>query len=622
VVISMYFPCRPWFTTAFLPRVVQGFPMQTITRMLIPALVFGMPLSAAAAEKYALLIAVARYDHAEMNKPAPLEFPEEDAKALGKLLESGGYKVDLLLGKAATQDAIKSKLKALQKKADAEGVVLIGLFGHGVEVDTVDANGDVIKDGCFCPYDTAMREAVDFKGKPALDAKGKAQIEPDPDTLIKLGDLMRTLKLAKAGNRIVLADCCRTTPNAARGRSFGANFSVQDLPENTSLLFGCSPNEQAFEHKDWGHGAFTKCLLDAIGELSTEGSVDTAQLASQMKKRVPALVASVSPRDRQTPKPFITDVVDLQLEMKKSLPTNPDLITNSIDMNLKLIPAGEFLMGSNSSRGDLETAGFVLSDTFDNSDEQPAHRVRITKPFYLGIHEVTRGQFAAFVNDSGYQTEAEKDGKGGYGFDAAGNGAQKPEYNWKDNGMSQTDSHPVINVSWNDAVEFIKWLSKKEGKPYRLPTEAEWEYSCRAGSETHFSSGDGLGSLKGFGNVLDTSYKGKYTNNDDKVYQPFPFDDGFVYTSPVGRFRANKYGLFDMHGNVFEWCSDWYGKDYYATSPLTDPAGPTLGSLRVLRGGGWFSDAAFCRSAFRYWIVPSYRYSLIGLRVALSPSGQ
>jgi len=277
------------------------------------------------------------------------------------------------------------------------------------------------------------------------------------------------------------------------------------------------------------------------------------------------------------------------------------------------------MMGSNASRGDLEADGFVLWDKFDNSDEQPAHPVRITKPFYMGIHEVTRGQFAAFVNDTGYQTDAEKDGKGGWGIDAVGNSAQKPEYTWKDNGMSQTDSHPVINVSWNDAVEFIKWLSKKEGKAYRLPTEAEWEYCCRAGSGTHFSSGDSLASLKGFGNMLDASYKGKYTNNDDKVYQPFPFDDGFVYTSPVGRFKANKYGLFDMHGNVWEWCSDRYGKDYYATSPLTDPAGPTSGSYRVNRGGSWGSSAGYCRSAFRISGDPSYRSVYLGFRLALSP---
>jgi sulfatase modifying factor 1 len=350
--------------------------------------------------------------------------------------------------------------------------------------------------------------------------------------------------------------------------------------------------------------------------------VDTAQLASQMKKRVPALVASVSPRDRQTPKPFITDVVDLQLEIKKSLLANPDFITNSIGMRLKLIPAGEFMMGSNASRGDLEADGFVLlSDAFDNSDEQPAHRVRIARPFYMGIHEVTRGQFAAFVNDTGYQTEAEKDGKGGWGVDAVGNGSQKPEYTWKANGMSQTDSHPVINVSWNDSVEFIKWLSKKEGREYRLPTEAEWEYCCRAGSGAHFSTGNSLVSLRGFGNVLDTSFRGKYPNHDDTVYPPFPFADGFVYTSPVGRFKANGFGLFDMHGNVWEWCKDWYGADYYSTSPVSDPVGPATGSDAVYRGGSWFGDAVDCRSAYRYSSAPSYRSGHLGFRLALSSSG-
>jgi formylglycine-generating enzyme required for sulfatase activity len=168
-------------------------------------------------------------------------------------------------------------------------------------------------------------------------------------------------------------------------------------------------------------------------------------------------------------------------------------------------------------------------------------------------------------------------------------------------------------------MEFSKWLSKTEGKQYRLPTEAEWEYCCRAGSETHFSSGDGLASLEGYGNFLDTSFKSKYTSDED---QPFPFDDGFVYTSPVGRFNVNEIGLYDMHGNVWEWCSDWYGKDYYATSPLTDPMGPTSGTNRVYRGGSWSYSARVCRSAYRGSSAPSYRSSYLGFRVALSPSGE
>ena len=540
--------------------------MKWTTGLLLAALSL-FPSLAAAAEKYALLIGVAKYDHAEMNKPSPLEFPEEDAKALGKLLESGGYKIDVLLGSAATQDAIKSKLTALQKQADAEGVVLIGLFGHGVEVNTVDANSDVIKDGCFCPFDTAMREALDFKGKPVLDAKGKVQIEPDPDTLIKLGDLMKTLKLAKAGNRIVLADCCRTTPNAARGRTFGANFSVQDLPDNTSLLFGCSPNEQAFEHKDWGHGAFTKCLLESIGELSAAGPVDTAQLASQMKKRVPALVASVSPRDRQTPKPFITDVVDLQLEMKKSLLANPDLITNSIGMRLKLIPAGEFMMGSPDD------------EPYRQEDESPAHRVRIAKPFYMGITEVTQGEWFTVMKTKPW--EGDKDVKEG-------------------------DSYPATYVSWDDAVEYCRKLSALEGKEYRLPTEAEWEYACRGGKSTAYSFGNDASQLSTY-----AWWGGSLSDGNATTEQ---------YAHEVGGKQSNPFGLYDMHGNVWEWCSDWYGT--YSAGTEVDPKGPLTGSNPVFRGGSWYISARFCRSAYRDGGDPSNRNDGLGFRLALSPSGQ
>ena len=538
--------------------------MQRFTRLLIPVLVFSMALSATAAEKYALLIGVAKYDHAEMNKPEALQFPEEDAKALGQLLTSGGYTVELLLGEAANQAAIKSKLTALQRKADAEGVVLIGLFGHGVEVDTVDSDGNVFKDGCFCPFDTAMREALDFKGRPVLDANKKVRIEPDPDTLIKLGDLMRTLKLAKAGNRIVLADCCRTTPNAARGRSsFGANFSVQDLPENTSLLFGCSPNEQAFEHKDWGHGAFTRCLLDTIGELSADGPVDTAQLASQMKKRVPALVASVSPRDRQTPKPFITDVVDLQLEL--STPANSDLITNSIGMKLKLIPAGEFLMGS--------PAGEVDHD----EQEGPQHRVRITKPFYMGVTEVTQGQWLAVTGT-------------------------KPWSEIDQDYVKEGQNFPAVSMNWNEAIEFCEKLSIKEGKNYRLPTEAEWEYACRAGTSTAYSFGSNSDSLSDYA---------WWEKNATKV--------GEDYAHEVGTRKPNPFGLYDMHGNVWEWCQDVYSEQTYGSRSGTtiDPISTAGSEFRIIRGGSWHIFSRDPRSAVRAWSLPVKGSGNYGLRIAL-----
>ena len=170
-------------------------------------------------------------------------------------------------------------------------------------------------------------------------------------------------------------------------------------------------------------------------------------------------------------------------------------ITNLIGMKLALAPSGEFKMGSRESAED--TAAF-FNKTYGGDDlragffkdEHPQHRVRITRPFYLGAYHVTRGQFRQFVADTGYKTDAKKGEKpGAYGWDPdAKEFSSNDKYSWRNAGFEQTDEHPVVNVSWNDAVAFCKWLSRKEGKTYRLPTEAEWEYACRAGTTTRYYS--------------------------------------------------------------------------------------------------------------------------------------
>ena len=280
---------------------------------------------------------------------------------------------------------------------------------------------------------------------------------------------------------------------------------------------------------------------------------------------------------------------------------SPSLITNSLGMNFTLIKAGEFQMGSPETDKDAE------------DDEKPQHRVRITRPFYLGVHEVTRGQFRRFVDDSGYQTEAEKDGKGGRGWNEAANKfEQNPRYTWREAGFEQTDLHPVVNVSWNDAVAFAEWLGKKEGKTYRLPTEAEWEYACRAGTTTRYFCGDDPEGLAEVGNIADATAREKYPD-----WNAIAARDGFVYTSPVGRYRPNAWGLHDMHGNVWEWCWDWYGKDFYKASRVDDPAGPLEAAGRVIRGGGWSGSPRDCRSADRSWYAPVGRFSSLGCRLAL-----
>jgi formylglycine-generating enzyme required for sulfatase activity len=296
-------------------------------------------------------------------------------------------------------------------------------------------------------------------------------------------------------------------------------------------------------------------------------------------------------------------VPPMRIEPKAIGSTAPSRqITNSIGMKLVLIPAGEFLMGSPDGDGD--------------GDEHPQHRVRITRPFYLGATEVTRGQFRRFVDEAGYRTAAEKDGKGGNVWnEAAGKFELDPKCTWQNPGFEQTDEHPVVIVSWNDAVAFCVWLSGKEGVRYRLPTEAEWEYACRAGTTTRYSSGDDPEGLAAVGNIADATLKAKYANLKRTTIAA---RDGYIDTAPVGRYNPNRWGLFDMHGNVWEWCSDGYAADYYNRSPLDDPPGVEGAPLRVFRGGGWDMGPCNARSADR-WHTPGMRTSSVGFRLAREP---
>ena len=234
-------------------------------------------------------------------------------------------------------------------------------------------------------------------------------------------------------------------------------------------------------------------------------------------------------------------------------------------MKLKVIPAGEFMMGSVES---------PRSDT----DERPQHRVRITRAFYLGTTEVTQGQWEAVMGTRPWEDhEHVKEGK----------------------------DYAATCMNWEDAQAFCRKLSEKDGAAYRLPTEAEWEYACRAGTTTMYYFGD------------DASRLGDYAWFDDNAG-----DVGERYAHQVGQKKANAFGLYDMHGNVYERCQDWYAEDYYANSPPADPPGAATGSFRVGRGGGWYIVARCCRSASRTWYAPSRRDYFLGFRVARSSSGK
>ncbi len=249
-------------------------------------------------------------------------------------------------------------------------------------------------------------------------------------------------------------------------------------------------------------------------------------------------------------------------------------IKNSIGMTLVRIPPGAFVMGSPDK--ELHRQG-----------DETQHEVAITTAFYLGTLEVTQGQYDKImgVNPSH--------------FSAKGGGKQQV----KDR---DTTAYPVERVSWADAVEFCKKLSAKEEKTYRLPTEAEWEYACRSGTNTVFHTGNDFNSTLANINGLGYSSYGKETGG--------PF---YRCTVAGGEYKRNNFGLFDMHGNVQEWCADWYAADYYKSSPKNDPLGPKDGTERVLRGGAWLSSAKACRSAGRNHMAPDEKTYTSGFRVVL-----
>ncbi|MBC7918859.1 MAG: formylglycine-generating enzyme family protein [Rhodoferax sp.] len=302
------------------------------------------------------------------------------------------------------------------------------------------------------------------------------------------------------------------------------------------------------------------------------------------------------------------------------------LHTNTLGMPLVRIPAGEFLMGSDESIASLQRDYPLMERERleELRDEAPVHRVRITKDFYLGRTEVTLGQFKQFLKTSGYVPESIADGTGGYGYNPqyAPDKAERSEqfegrdvrYSWRNPGFAQGDDHPVVNITWNDAQALAQWLSKAEGKKYRLPTEAEWEYAARAGTRTRYHGGNAPQSLLKIANTFDTESRKQWPKFAQHAHQS---SDGHAFTAPVASFAPNAFGLYDMHGNAWEWTADLYDENYYAQSPVDDPQGPREGRNYVRRGGSWHTWPLYLRSSYRNWNSPQTRYVLVGMRLVM-----
>lgn len=314
-------------------------------------------------------------------------------------------------------------------------------------------------------------------------------------------------------------------------------------------------------------------------------------------------------------------------------------VTNSIGLKLQPIPAGHFAMGT-SYRSGFGSA-FNCCAGWNVDEERPEHLVILSKPFYLAETEVTVGQFKQFVAATGYRTTAEQSGKGIMGFQPQPPTnapwlkpafEQRAEFNWKNPGFPQTDQHPVVGVSWRDAVAFCEWLTKKEGVAYRLPTEAEWEYACRAGTSTWFNWGNEFrDSIHRRANIANTEYEKAWPDRAIRQWMVRTnHDDSHVFTAPVGSYPANAWGLRDMHGNVWEWCADRYTDTYYkkfaaprydrptarAVDPLNTEAWNSHGDWRTIRGGSWAVSPVQCRSTARSYFEAADAGAYLGFRVA------
>jgi len=560
--------------------------------------------------KVALLVGVNQY-----LKPGfkDLEFAEADVTAVAEELQKFGFKVTVLLGsgkggRQATRANIESTAEQIVKPLGKNDIALVMLSGHGQQLLADPRELDFSKSkSYYCPVDARFN---------------------DPDSQVSLSHLVDDILALDVGTKLLLVDACRDiAADQSRGgrNAKGIEGRRIDLPEQTGVFFSCSAGQMSFERPELEHGLFTFCLLDGLrGKAARDGEIAWADLVAHVNRRMVQddLTKLLPESVRQVPIPAgavphtVLGHVSARVSPTTPTPVPPPVpsssetqarpFVNSVGQTMRPIPAGPFQMGSPSS------------DPAYRSDEL-AHTVRISRSFYLSAHEVTRGQFRQFVESQRYRTDAERDGKGGWGFDPVQGtvGVTGRQYTWLNPGYTQTDDHPVVNVSYQDAVAFTRWLSSKEDRVYRLPTEAEWEYACRAGSRTRYATGDSDSNVQTLGNVADRSLASKSRLAARWAQN---WDDHYAFTAPVGSFQPNAWGIYDMHGNVWEWVRDYYDATYYRSSPAADPPGPASGEYRMFRGGGWFNPPPICRSANRNVLTPADRTNLIGFRVLMEGS--
>ena len=523
-----------------------------------------------AGENYAFLVAVGDYDVKHLKALAYtrndiLEFRTE-------LLKSGFPKQNIVLlhddlkqlenrRYLPEADKIRQEFTLLLSGVEPDDTIIVALAGHGVQF-----KGD--QTSYFCPADAD------------LDDEKHAR-------LISFQELYQGLEKCQARKKLLLIDACRNDPQSQLSRS-RAKVNLQSItrpqtepvPEGIVALFSCSAGEQAYEWPDLKHGIFFHHVLEGWKGAADDGdrSLSLDELVAYTRKKTQTFARLKLATIQRPQRLGNFSGTWILSELSR------DLITNSIGMNLKLIPTGTFMMGNAKSSAELKQIFGSFPEGINESffeNEFPRHKVTITKPYYIQTTEVTQKQWETVMGTTPW-SEKEKAKVG-------------PDY-------------AASYISWEDATEYCRKLSAKEKRQYRLPTEAEWEYACRAGSTTIFSFGDDKELLDDY-----AWYAQKLLFNNTTA------DLFGAHAHKVAQKKPNAFGLYDMSGNLWEWCQDYYQADYYKTSPAFDPAGPEMVEerskwMRSMRGGG-IVDAIHLRSARRRFNADKYRAYFNGFRV-------
>jgi formylglycine-generating enzyme required for sulfatase activity len=546
-----------------------------------------IPVGAARAEKgdrVALIIANSNYEHGNS-----LKNPSADAALVEAALKKAGFQ-SISMNADVGNGAMRDALRRFSLAATRAEVALVYYAGHGVKAEDTD---------WLIPVDATLQASNDLEFE-AVD----------------MNLVLRSVSGAKF--KIVILDACRDNP-FTRGWTANDRGSPQGLGETRTdgvlMIFSAAPGQLALDG-DGENSPFAQAVANWIPapglEIHVLGSkIRDDVLKSTQGRQQPYVNASISgdlftfvdgsPVDRGSGAGGVNTSTGHEGVTPPAPPAAPEVkaIRDCPDIcpDLVLVPAGAFMMGSDEA------------ETGRGSDEGPRHKVSIPA-FAAARGPVTVGQFSKFVAETGRDL-------GNSCFTADGPNAQiaqRTDRSWKTPDFPQGEDHPVVCVSWDDAKAYAAWLSKKTGKSYRLLSEAEYEYTARAGSDSIYWWGDQASSACDYANGEDLDFKAQYPS-----WVVTECHDGFVYTSPVGHYRVNKFGLYDMIGNAWSWTEDCY-VDSYAGTPTDGAANPSgTCAARVIRGGSWMVSSRMLRSAKRADVKPQTRSSVIGFRVARSP---